>query len=82
MSKWIKVGSHPEKELIIFTDGRRVVSGWFDPSVPEWPWIFNDMVDFYVAGCCDSEQDELVKMNAYKSVSVTHWMPMPAPPKD
>lgn len=82
MSGWLKVGSHPEKELIIFTDGKRVVSGWFDPSNNEWPWVFNDQVDFYIVGCCDREDEDLIKMNAFMAGSITHWMPFPEPPND
>src|SRR4051812_39210431 len=70
MSQWISVKDRmPEREQkIIFTDGNIVEYGALDKI-----YYYKKECRFYIA--------ELWNENNYILDNVTHWMPLPEPPK-
>jgi len=67
--KWISVEERlPGELLILITDGDSVAVGIYRESNGQWPWVvFDPETDDYINGWPDS--------------GVSHWMPLPDPPK-
>jgi hypothetical protein len=66
--------------LAILVAGKHWVHiGWYEPY-DRFPWRFIDTFDLTPTGCCRYEDGDRIPANGATAESVTHWMPLPAPP--
>lgn len=67
MSEWESIKTAPrDGTMVLGTNGRSVVSMWWDDRDSAFPWAIVDG-----AG----------QINAWMEAAPTHWMPLPEPPK-
>lgn len=73
MSKWISVDERLPEEGDIIVSAHFYDNGLMpDAAVC---WLLNGKFHFYEDGTCSEE-------NIYLDMVVTHWMPIPEPPKE
>lgn len=77
--EWISIKDRlPEEsdEGIIFYDGDEVLHGWYMKKYPSWD--HDGQVSYKEDGICLNETE-----GSYIPLKdVTHWIPMPNPPKE
>jgi len=76
--EWRKIETAPKDEIILLSDGRDVVVGWWTDD-KKYPWSFVEDTEF-VDELEEWDKRKLIQPNAYPNETVTHWMPLPKPP--
>ncbi len=85
---WKPIDSAPKDgSVLLATDGLRVEAVTWCPAVKGdgFPWVIFEGIGRSVhmpAGCCDHEDAERIEVNGWMEKAPTHWMPLPAAPKE